>query len=238
MLRCRQNDQHRAPVAVIAHARPSAEEALTVLRQNLTIAIRIRAAQRARRGPSHWSDYQTSFSCQATRRDGPRFLRAYPRSEGSKNGSKWHATDGTNRMDRCVQRHLRRADHARARASRYLIMNPECHRCRQSGISLSLPTDSPWGRCASAGLVRWHKANHFAIERLFAAVHESGIGTNLKTSAVQRFGPESEGSTAALTGRRREDRTCAGSIVMQQWLQRGVATSDILAASAKIVGVA
>jgi len=37
----RQNDQHGAPVAVIAHAPPSAEDAVTVFPQYLVAAVRI-----------------------------------------------------------------------------------------------------------------------------------------------------------------------------------------------------
>jgi len=39
-----------------------------------------------------------------------------------------------------------------------------------------------------------------------AAVHESGIGTELPTSALQRFRPESEGQLT-FGGRDREDRS-------------------------------
>ena len=148
------------PVAVVAHAPPSAEEALTVLRQNLTIAIRIRAAQRARRGPSHGRTTKLHSAAKPLDATRPRFLRAYPRSEGSKNGSKWHATDGTNRMDRCVQRHLRRADHARAHASRYLDPpTPNAIGADNRVYPSIYPRISPGGRCASAGFVHWHKAD-------------------------------------------------------------------------------
>ena len=139
---------------------PSAEQAFTVLRQNLTIAIRIRAAQRARRGPSHGRTTKLHSAAKPLDATRPRFLRAYPRSEGSKNGSKWHATDGTNRMDRCVQRHLRRADHARAHASRYLDPpTPNAIGADNRVYPSIYPRISPGGRCASAGFVHWHKAD-------------------------------------------------------------------------------
>src|SRR5437899_9733471 len=60
MLRGGLNNQHGAPVVVIAQAPPSAEDAFAVLPQYLTAAIRIHAVQRIRH---HWSDSRPRFTC-------------------------------------------------------------------------------------------------------------------------------------------------------------------------------
>jgi hypothetical protein len=53
MLRGGQNNQHGAPVAVVAHAPPSAEDAFAVLPQGMTAAIRMRVVRQIRH---YWPD--------------------------------------------------------------------------------------------------------------------------------------------------------------------------------------
>jgi hypothetical protein len=140
VLRGMQNDQHGAPVAVIAQAPPSAEDAFAVLPQNLTIAIQMHAAHRTRWAPGHtWLPNFISAD-QPTRRHAPGGPSAPVLRRGIEERAKRHATGGTHWMDRCGQRHLRRLQ---ITLREMLPFNPECHRCRQSGKSPSLPTDSP-----------------------------------------------------------------------------------------------
>jgi hypothetical protein len=86
VLRGMQNDQHGAPVAVIAQAPPSAEDAFAVLPQNLTIAIQMHAAHRTRWAPGHtWLPNFISAD-QTTRRHAPGGPSAPVLRRGSKNG--------------------------------------------------------------------------------------------------------------------------------------------------------
>ena len=179
MLRRGQHGQHGSPVAVIAHARSSAEEAFAVLPQNLTIAIRIHAAQRGGRGLA-WSDSaKLHFSCQATRRDAPAVLaRLLPEARDRRMGPSGMPPMDTNLINRCVS----------ATPSPLLITleltllryphhEPRMPSVPTIGYIPQFKTDFPWGRCASAGFVHWHKADR--SERLFfAAVHKSGNVTD------------------------------------------------------------